>query len=308
MIGMNILIAGASGFIGGELVNALQSAHTITVLGRSADVLQKRFSKNVIIKTWEHLQQLDATDYDAVINLCGHNIAESRWNNDIKEQLIHSRVETNHRLVEWLINTKAKPHVICANAVGIYGLQNNGDLEQLDENSPIDMEHPRDFLSEIGIRWQESLAPAIAQGIPVTTLRLGVVLKKNQGLLKKLLPSFWMGMGSVIGDGQQVISWVHIDDVIASILFLLSRPDLTGAFNLTAPNPISQEAFARILAKTMHRPLLLKMPAQVIRLLFGEMGDCLLLKGQRVIPKRLVQEGYIFIYPDCADALKHELQ
>ena len=305
---MNILIAGASGFIGTELVKALKPAHTITVLGRNSQDLQKRFSTGINVKTWDQLPQLDAANYDVVINLCGHNIAASRWNKHIKEQLIHSRVETNNQLINWLLNKQAKPHYICANAVGIYGLQINGDPEQFDENSPIDTDHPRDFLSEIGVRWQESLAPAIKQGIPVTTIRFGVVLKKNQGLLKKLLPSFRIGMGGILGDGTQIISWVHIDDVIASVLFLLNRPDLTGAFNITSPNPVSQEQFARILAKTLHRPLLLKIPAKIIQVLLGEMGDCLLLRGQRVIPKRLREEGYQFIYPDCADALKQEFQ
>ena len=305
---MNILIAGASGFIGAELVKALEAQHTVTVLGRDIQVLQKRFSKNITIKTWQHLQQLDATNYDAVINLCGHNISASRWNKKVKEKLIHSRTDTNNQLVGWLINQKAKPHFLCANAVGIYGLQNNGDPATFDENSPIDTEHPRDFLSEVGVRWQESLAPAIKQGIPVTTIRLGVVLKKGQGLLKKLSPSFQVGMGSILGDGTQMLSWVHVDDVIGAILFLLNRPDLTGAFNVTSPNPVSQEQFARLLANVLHRPLLLKMPAHIIRLLFGEMGDCLLLRGQRVIPKRLMEEGYPFAYPQCTDALKQEFR
>jgi uncharacterized protein (TIGR01777 family) len=305
---MNILIAGASGFIGTELVKALLPHHTITVLGRNTQVLEKHFSKAVTIKNWEELLQLDATQYDAVINLCGHNIADSRWNKQVKDKLIHSRVDSNNQLIHWLNIQKAKPHFICANAVGIYGLQTNADPTQLDENSSIDMNNPRDFLSEVGIRWQESLAPAIKQGIPVTTIRLGVVLKKGQGLLKKLALSFQIGMGSVLGEGTQIISWVHIDDVISAILFLLRRPDLTGAFNITSPNPISQEQFAKLLAKVLHRPLLLKIPATIIRVLLGEMGDCLLLKGQRVIPKRLIEEGYQFTYPQCADALKQEFQ
>jgi len=305
---MNILIAGASGFIGTELVKALLPHHTITVLGRNTHVLEKHFSKAVTIKTWEELLQLDATHYDAVINLCGHNIAASRWNKQIKEELIHSRVDSNNQLLHWLNNQNAKTRLICANAVGIYGLQTNGDPEQFDENSSIDMNNPRDFLSEVGISWQESLAPAIKQGIPVTTLRFGVILKRGQGLLKKLALSFQMGMGSVLGDGTQIISWVHINDVIASIVFLLSRPDLTGAFNITSPNPVSQEQFAKLLASVLHRPLILKIPAPIIRVLLGEMGDCLLLKGQRVIPKRLIEEGYQFTYPQCADALKQEFQ
>ena len=135
-----------------------------------------------------------------------------------------------------------------------------------------------------------------------------MVLKRGQGLLKKLALSFQMGMGSVLGEGTQIMSWVHIDDVIASIVFLLNRPDLTGAFNITSPHPISQEQFAKLLAKTLQRPLLLKVPAKIIRILLGEMGDCLLLKGQRVIPKRLIEEGFEFAYPQCVDALKHEFQ
>ncbi len=305
---MNILIAGASGFIGTNLVKTLQPHHTITVLGRNIQLLHKRFSPKVTSKTWEQLSQLDATQYDAVINLCGHNIAASRWNKQVKEQLIYSRVNSNHQLIHWVNKQNAKPHFICANAIGIYGLQINGAPEQFDEHSVININNPPDFLSEVGVRWQESLTPAIAQGVPVTTIRLGVVLKKGQGLLQKLALSFKIGMGSVLGDGKQAISWVHIDDVIASIIFLLKRPDLTGAFNITSPNSLSQEQFAKILAKTLHRPLLLKIPKKIIQILFGEMSECLLLRGQRVFPKRLIDEGYQFIYPQCADALKQEFQ
>ena len=303
---MNILIAGASGFIGGELVKALQPYHTLTLIGRNSSKLQKHASNNITLKTWEELQQLDPSKYDAIINLCGHNIAASRWTKAIKQTLIDSRVTTNTQLIQWLAHTPAKPHFICANAVGIYGLQINGDPAAFDENSPIDMDNPRDFLSDIGIRWQESLAPAVQQGLPVTTVRFGVVLKKSQGFLKKIAPSFKIGMGSILGDGQQIISWVHIDDVIGAIVFLLNRPDLTGAFNLTSPNPVSQKQFATLLAQTLHRPLWLTIPAKIITLLLGEMGDCLLLQGQRVLPKRLIDEGYTFIYPQCTDALKRE--
>jgi len=303
---MNILIAGASGFVGTELVKSLQNEHSITVLGRDIQILQKRFPHRLAMVTWENLPQIDATNYQAIINLCGYNISASRWNKSVKNKLIDSRVSTNKKLITWLINQNAKPHFICANAVGIYGLQQNGAPEELDENTPIDVQHPRDFLSEIGVYWQQSLLPAVEFGMNVTSTRFGVVLKKGQGMLKKIAPSFYLGLGAVLGDGKQVISWIHIDDLIASIIFLLSKPELTGAFNLTAPNPISQEQFAHILAKTMHRPLLLKMPAWFIKTLFGEMGDCLLLKGQRVIPKRLMESGYQFIYSNLPDALSHE--
>ena len=151
-----------------------------------------------------------------------------------------------------------------------------------------------------------ALQPAIDYGIPVTTTRFGVVLKKGQGMLKKLFLSFYCGLGSIIGDGSQCISWVHIDDIIGGIRFLLESSTLTGNFNLTSPYPVSQAQFAQALAKCLHRPLLFKMPAFLIRVLFGEMGDCLLLKGQRVIPKRIIEAGYVFQYPKLAQALQHE--
>lgn len=303
---MNLLIAGASGFIGKKLVAALQPNHAVTVLGRYMANLNRHFNKPINTVTWENLPNLNASPYDAVINLCGYNIAASRWSERVKEQIIQSRVETTSTLVNWAIKQEVKPHFICANAVGIYGVQDNVDNAELNENSPIDFEHPRDFMSEIGIRWQQALQPGIDYGLDVTTTRLGVVIGKGEGILKKLSPSFYMGFGSVIGDGHQVMSWVHIDDVVGAIIFLLNKPDLKGAFNLTSPHPVSQAEFARVLARTMHRPLLLKIPAFVIRILFGEMGDYLLLKGQRVVPDRLIKLGYEFRYPNLADALRHE--
>lgn len=303
---MNILIAGATGFIGKKLVAALKANHSITVLGRDMANLNRYFSQPVNAVTWKDLPNLNASSYDAIINLCGYNISDSRWNERIKKLIIQSRVKTTSTLVDWAIKQGAKPRFICANAVGIYGMQDKTDDSLLDEDSHIDFAHPKDFMSEIGIRWQEALQPAIDYGLSVASTRFGVVIGHDEGILKKLSPSFYMGCGSVIGDGNQMMSWVHIDDLVNAIIFLLKKPDLTGVFNLTSPHPVSQAEFAQTLAKTMHRPLLLRMPAFVIRILFGEMGDCLLLNGQRVVPSRLMKLGYEFRYPNIVDALRHE--
>lgn len=303
---MNILIAGASGFIGKKLVTALKSLHSITVVGRDGANLNRCFMEPVTRVTWERLPDMDTKAFDAIINLCGYNIATSRWNPDVKKELLDSRVKPTATLIDWAIKNNAKPHFICANAVGIYGMQDNQNSPELDESSLINFEHPRDFLSEIGIRWQEVTQPAIDFGMPVTTTRFGVVLGKGEGVLKKLTPSFYMGLGSILGDGKQIMSWVHIDDVISAILFLLDNPKLTGPFNVTSPYPVSQAEFAQALATIIHRPLFLKMPAWVIRMLFGEMGECLLLKGQRVLPSRLIEAGFKFSYPDLRVALAHE--
>tara|TARA_R110002126_G_scaffold272886_1_gene417111 strand:+ start:14378 stop:15352 length:975 start_codon:yes stop_codon:yes gene_type:complete len=303
---MNILIAGASGFIGHELVNNLQLNHKITVLGRNKQTLLQKFSKISACHDWHELDNLNANDYDAIINLCGENIANARWSESVKKKLIASRVKTSEKLINWCISQNAKPHFICANAIGIYGVQASDDATSLDENTSINTHNPADFLTEICVKWEEALKPAIDNGIPVTTTRFGVVLKKQQGMLKKLFPSFFMGLGSLVGDGKQCLSWVHIDDVVGGIVFLLEHPELTGPFNLTSPHPLSQAAFAQTLAKAMHRPLFLTMPSFIVKLLFGEMGDYLLLKGQRVLPTRLIDVGYQFKYPKLNDALKQE--
>ncbi len=254
------------------------------------------------------LDNLDAKDYDVVINLCGHNIGASRWNAEVKQKLIDSRVKTCSALIDWAIKKEGRPHFYCANAIGIYGLQKNSDPQAFDENSFINFENPPDFLAEIAVLWQKAMQPAIDKGLKVTITRFGVALQKGEGMLKKLSPSFYLGLGAVIGDGKQILSWVHVDDIVGAYLFLLKRPELTGALNLTSPNPVSQAEFSKTLAKTMHRPFFLKIPGILISKLFGEMGDSLLLQGQRVLPKRLNYEGYQFIYPDLTSALNQEFK
>lgn len=302
---MNILIAGASGLIGQELIHGMDKEHQFTVLGRHKDSLRQVFQNGIISVSWDELDNLDATQFDAVINLCGLNIAVSRWSTEVKNEIISSRVQTTEILVQWILKQHAKPHIYCANAVGIYGMQDENDTEQLDEDTEIDLSHPKDFLSEIGIRWQQPLKQAEDAGIAVTTTRFGVVLKKGKGFLGKLHPSFSFGLGSVIGNGQQVLSWVDSDDVVNAYRFLLKHPEITGPVNITSPHPCTQKEFAKAFAQSLHRPLLLTTPAFMIRLLFGEMGDCLINRGQKVIPKRLLEAGFEFKWPDIKEALEH---
>lgn len=301
---MDILIAGGTGLIGKALIHSFSNQHTITVLSRSHRHVAEVFGDAVKSCTWDDLTTLDAHDYSIVINLAGHNIAAGRWTEKTKQRIIDSRVNTNTRLINWLVESKAKPHYYCANAVGIYGAQKNGDPQVFDEDSPIEFDHPTDYLNKVGALWQQSLQPAIDYGMPVTITRFGVVLAKGEGMLGKLAPSFKFGFGSVIGDGKQVLSWVHIDDVVRGYHFLIDNPKLTGAFNLTSPNPVSQAEFAAAFAKALNRPLWLKTPFFVIRLLFGEMGEYLINRGQRVVPKRLAETGFTFKYPTIEGALQ----
>lgn len=302
---MNILIAGATGLIGQELIRGMSHEHQFTLLGRHKDLLRQISSEDIFSVSWNELNNLDAHGFDAVINLCGLNIAASRWSPKVKEEIINSRVQTTDTLIAWILSQKAKPHLYCANAVGIYGMQEKGDSTSFNEDSTIDFAHPKDFLSEIGVRWQQSLERAENAGLAVTSTRFGVVLKRGKGFLGKLYPSFITGLGSVIGSGEHYLSWVDSQDVVNAYRFLLKHPKITGPVNITAPNPCMQKEFARAYAKSLHRPLFFMTPECVIHFLFGEMGDQLISHGQKVVPKRLLDAGFEFQWPTIQKALAH---
>jgi uncharacterized protein (TIGR01777 family) len=298
---MNILIAGASGFIGTLLVNHLSQHHKITVLGRNVAKLEPIFPHEISKLSWDNLTAHQAKQYDLIINLSGSSIGAKRWSSKVKKQLIHSRTDTNQQLIEWLIHHHAKPRLFCANAIGIYGAQDIS-TDFFDEDSPLPPSSD-DFLQHIGLSWEQSLASAIAAGIPVTTLRFGVVLKQGEGMLKKLELPFRLRLGSILGTGHQALSWIYYKDLINAIDFLIEHPEITGPVNITSPYPITQKEFAQQLAKTLKRPLFLKTPGLFIKILFGEMGSYLLLKGQRVRPKRLNELGFKFTYSKIESAL-----
>ena len=301
---MNILIAGASGFIGTGLVNHLSQNHKITVVGRTLEKLESIFSKDIRQLTWSDLKFHDAKQYDIIINLSGSSIGAKRWSPKVKKELIESRTETNRQLIDWLIHHQAKPRFFCANAIGIYGAHAVSE-ESFDEEHPLP-ESSNDFLQHIGLVWEQSLNNAIKAGIPVTSLRFGVVLKQGEGMLKKLELPFYLGFGSVLGSGNQILSWIYYKDLISAIDFLIAHPEIKGPINITSPYSVTQKEFAKSLAKALKRPLFLKTPGLVVKILFGEMGDNLLLKGQRVLPKRLNELGFKFTYPKIEHVLSEE--
>ena len=301
---MNILIAGASGFIGTVLTNHLAQQHKITALGRTLEKLESTFSKDITPLTWNNLKLHDAKRYQLIINLSGCSIGAKRWSLKVKKGLIESRTKTNQQLVEWLIYHHAKPRFFCANAIGIYGAQEVSKVS-FDEESPLPS-LSNDFLQHIGLTWEQSLKDAIDAGIPVTTLRFGVVLKQGEGMLKKLELPFRLGLGSVLGSGNQTLSWVYYKDLIKAIDFLIKHQEVTGPVNITSPYPVTQQEFAQEFAKAVKRSVFFKTPGFVVKMLFGEMGDYLLLKGQRVLPKRLVELGFKFSYPEIQSVLIEE--
>lgn len=304
---MNILITGASGFLARQLVPALlQERHQLILLGRHPEQLKKIYKLPLRYLSWGELTTLSPDCIDCIIHLAGQSIGERRWTQATKDEIKSSRLDTTKMIVEWCSHAKEKkPHLYNASAIGVYGLRSNNS-PALSEISPIDWQHPKDFLSEVGVAWETAANYAKTLQIPVTILRFGVMLKRHEGMLKKLELPFSLGLGSVIGDGEQVITWVHVNDVVAAILFLLKHSEVTGAVNITAPESVSQKVFAKILAQAMKRPLLFKTPAWIIKILFGQMGKELLLSGQRVYPEKLLSLGFTFTFPTLRAALSHE--
>ena len=234
-------------------------------------------------RTWP-ARAFDATD--AVIHLAGENIAGGRRTAARKRRIRESRVNGTRRLCEILAALPSPPAtLVCASAMGVYGDRS----EAVDESSA-----PGDgFLSEVCEAWEGATAPARARGIRVVHLRLGIVLTPAGGALKQMLPPFWLGMGGVLGSGRQAMSWIALDDVLGSVLHALATEAMSGPVNAVAPIPVTNRVFTRTLGRVLRRPTVLPAPGPVLRLLFGEMADALLLTGARVQPTRLTESGFL---------------
>lgn len=295
---MKIAITGASGLVGSELCALLTTAgHQVTRLVRH------RPGEGEIYWNVKD-QEIDTAGlegHDAVVHLAGENIASGRWSPAQKKRIRNSRVDGTRLLCDALARLEHKPQVlICASATGYYPVDTG---EELTEDSP-----PGDtFLAEICREWEAAAAPAIAAGIRVVYTRFGIVLSPRGGALAKMLTPFRLGVGGVIGSGRQVMSWIALDDAIGAIDHALNQPELRGPVNVVAPQAVTNREFTKTLGRVLGRPTILPVPAFAIRLALGEMADELLLTGMHVVPKRLLETGYTFRFPDLESALRHLL-
>jgi hypothetical protein len=294
-----ILITGGTGFIGTKLTEQLLAAgHSLCLYSRHPQATHSRFQGRVrAFSSWQALSSNE--EFDAVINLAGSPVVGPRWSAARKKILLASRVATTEGLLGWLARAAHKPSVLInGSAIGYYGCR--GD-EPLDENAG-----PQDeFMSQLCREWEAAACQAEAFGLRVVRLRLGLVFGPG-GALPKLLMPYYFGLGGRMGDGRQVISWIHRDDVLAIISQALSDSRFNGAYNLTAPEAPTQAQFAQTAASLLHRPSFFNTPAWLIDALAGEMG-ALFTKGQRIIPQRLLDAGYRFKYPDLVSALQAQL-
>jgi uncharacterized protein (TIGR01777 family) len=289
---MKILITGGTGLIGSALVDAFIDEHSITLLTRQYDLVKPHNRVSYI----HDLNDIDFSNLDVVINLAGERIVNKRWSDRQKDVLCNSRWDITQALVNHIdaVSDKKKIRFISGSAVGFYGRQ---------FNMPITEEHEHtypEFSHMLCQRWEQ-----IAQSSTSTNpalLRTGIVLSHKGGALSKMLTPFKLGLGGPIASGEQIMPWIHIDDMVGAIQFIIEHETLQGPFNLTAPTPVSNKKFSKTLANALKRPCLLPMPEFVLRLAMGEMAD-LLVYGQNAVPQALEQAGYQFKYPTIEPAM-----
>lgn len=298
---MKFAIIGATGFVGKKLVSELlRSEHSVRVLGRSAEKVARLFGNAVEFQAWNpaspHAPKEALQGVDAIIHLAGEGIADKRWSTSQKQRIHLSRVDGTRNIVSTLkiMGESGPKTLVCASAIGFYGDRHD---EILTEASP----PGNGFLSQVCIDWEKEAA-LTPPSIRTVSIRIGIVLGKEGGAVKKLLPIFATGMGGPVGNGRQWMSWIHVDDLVRLLVEAATNPKYRGKVNGVAPGPVTNAEFSNVLGKALHRPAFLPAPAFALKLLMGELS-VLVLSSQRVLPKVAEENGFSFRFPMLEGAL-----
>lgn len=297
---MNILITGGTGFIGSALTKRLvEQGHAVTVLSRSPDKVAKICGPGV--NALSSLAQLKAEDsYQVIVNLAGAPILDVRWSEARKQLIRDSRIGLTEQLVSAIARMTVKPELlISGSAIGYYGDQ--GSTVLTEKSIPYE-----DFSHQLCADWEAAAKQAEQFDVRVCLIRTGLVIADGGGFLQRMLPEFRLGLGGRLGSGRQWMSWIHRQDWINIALTMMTDSTMSGAYNATAPNPVTNAEFTRILAQCLNRPALLTVPDWLLKALFGEMSQ-LLLGSQRVMPERLLAQDFKFQYDNLAAALNEAL-
>jgi uncharacterized protein (TIGR01777 family) len=298
---MRTLITGSSGFIGSQLIPFLEN--------RGNEIFRLVRNHNIVSETnifWNpdkgELDKKLIENFQVIVHLAGENISSRRWSKKQKEKIYGSRINSTRFLVEILKKIKSPPHsLICASAVGIYG---NRGSETLTEASP----KGNGFLPDLVWEWEKIASSAEGFGIRVVSLRTGVVLSKRGGALAKLLLPFKIGLGSIVGSGNQYFPWITLNDVNEVISFIMENRAISGAVNVVAPETNTNYEFSKALGKVLRRPVIFKVPEAILKLILGEMADQLLLSSTKVVPEVLTKQGYNFLHKNIDEALAAVLE
>jgi uncharacterized protein len=292
---MKIVISGASGLIGTQLVEQLQQLghDVVRLVRRAANTGEIMWDPKAGVLSASALEGADA-----VIHLSGAGIGDKRWTSSYKREILESRTITTSLIANTIANMSRKPSVfLCGSAIGIYGPRGDEQLTEVSTNGT-------SFLADVCEQWEAAAKPASDAGVRTVLLRTGIVLTTKGGALKKQLPLFQLGLGGKFGNGKQWQSWISIDDEVGAIEHLLTA-NVSGAVNLTAPNPVTNAEFTSTLARVVKRPAFLPIPPFAPKaILGGELADALLFTGQRVIPAALNASGYQFVHPTLEVALR----
>ena len=295
---MRVAISGSRGFIGHAVIKELVArGHTVIRLVRPQSAINPDFESIHYDPNTGQIEQDKLDRIDAVIHLAGESIA-GLWTDSRKHRILDSRVKGTSLLATTLASQPRPPKVfVSASAIGYYG--NRPATEAIDESAA----SGTGFLRDVVLAWESAASPAREAGIRVVHPRFGLVLGKDGGMLKPMLTAFYAGLGGRLGSGQQIWSWVAIDDVAGSLVHMIEHEGLSGPVNVTAPNPVTNAEFTRQLGQVIHRPTVLPVPEFLLRLV-GETAEELVLFGARVVPKKLMDSGYEFRYPELRQALQ----
>ena len=299
---MRILITGASGLIGTALQKSFEEkGYEMLLASRSEPKSERDIQWNADAGfADEDLLRLEGLD--AVIHFAGESISALRWTDEKKKAIRDSRVHGTRTMIEAFARLEKKPKVfISASAIGFYG--DRGDEEMTETSSVGDT-----FLSEVSKEWESESRRAEDMGIRTVLLRNGIVLSKDGGALATMMTPFKLGVGGVVGSGKQWMSWVSLDDAVGIVNYALENENLRGAVNVVSPNPVTNEEFTKTLGEVLYRPTFLPLPEFAVNLVFGEMGDALLIDSTRVVPKRLLDSGFKFRYPEINSALENAVK
>ena len=293
----NILITGSSGLIGSALLTYLtKQGYSVSILKRSKVLEANEFF-------WDpsrgEIDKLALKGIDVVVHLAGEPIAQ-RWSSSAKKRIVNSRVNATRLLAEAIAQSQAHPSLICASGTNYYGDQPEGVV---DESSPPGL----GFLAEVCRQWESVAKPATEAGARVVFMRTGIVLSGQGGALAKMLPFFRAGLGGRIGDGQQLMSWITLSDLVQAYIFVLEDAAVSGALNAVAPEPVTNSKFTKTLGKVLGRPTVFPLPASLVKMIFGEMGKETVLSNLGVLPKSLIDLGFEWQHAELETALKQTL-
>jgi uncharacterized protein (TIGR01777 family) len=303
---MKVLVTGATGFVGKRVVKQLlDQGDEVVVLTRNIAKGALELGKRCQYHLWSDTNSLPPEEafvgVEGIINLMGEGIADKRWSDEQKKKIYDSRIVATSQLIERIKTLSQKPKaLISSSAVGIYG--NRGNEEISEDSSTVD-----DFLGKVCKDWEASAKKAQELGLRVAIIRTGVVIGKDGGALKKMLPIFKLGGGGPVGSGKQFMSWIHVDDIAGMFVLGVKDSSIQGVYNGTSPYPATSKDFAKELGKALHRPAFAPAPGFALKLVFGEMSQ-VLLDGQKVMPVKFKEKKFRFRYPTLEMALKESIR